>query len=410
MALEVVTANARRVAQWSAIALGASIPISTALDNVLIAILLTAWALSGQLRSTAQLVARNHLVLISAALFLLLAVGASYGEVSKREALANLSKYADLLYIPVLMVVFRTSETRMRALHALAFSLASIIVLSCFIRLGWVPKLPFITGTVESPTVFKLKLTHNLLVAFGAFLFVWLGHTIQNRRMRAVWYGLALLAAFNVVWMVQGATGYLVLFALTVLLAAQFFGNRETAALLIALAAVLAVGISVPSRFQERVITIKSELQDWNPADSAKTSTGLRLEFYQNTLAIMADRPLTGVGTGGFPAAYARQVQGTGKVETHNPHNEFLLIGAQVGIFGMVLLATLLVIQWRLAGDLLSPRDRGLARGLVLTMLIGCLFNSFLLDHAEGLFYAWLTGALYGGLEYRPRDTSPAPT
>ena len=32
-------------------------------------------------------------------------------------------------------------------------------------------------------------------------------------------------------------------------------------------------------------------------------------------------------------------------------------------------------------------------------MVIGCLLNSLLLDHTEGLLYAWLTGVLYGGLK-----------
>jgi hypothetical protein len=30
--------------------------------------------------------------------------------------------------------------------------------------------------------------------------------------------------------------------------------------------------------------------------------------------------------------------------------------------------------------------------------VVGCLFNSFLLDHTEALFYAWLSGLLYAGL------------
>jgi len=45
------------------------------------------------------------------------------------------------------------------------------------------------------------------------------------------------------------------------------------------------------------------------------------------------------------------------------------------------------------------PLESELARGLVLVMVIGCMLNSLLLDHTEGLFYAWLTGVLYGGLK-----------
>jgi len=35
----------------------------------------------------------------------------------------------------------------------------------------------------------------------------------------------------------------------------------------------------------------------------------------------------------------------------------------------------------------------------VLTIAVGCLFNSLLLDHTEGLLYAWLTSVLYAGLQ-----------
>jgi hypothetical protein len=37
-------------------------------------------------------------------------------------------------------------------------------------------------------------------------------------------------------------------------------------------------------------------------------------------------------------------------------------------------------------------------------MAVGCLFNSFLLDHTEALFYAWLTGLLYAN--QRRRETT----
>jgi len=34
-------------------------------------------------------------------------------------------------------------------------------------------------------------------------------------------------------------------------------------------------------------------------------------------------------------------------------------------------------------------------------MAIGSLFNSLLLDHTEGLLFAWLTGVLFAGLQSR---------
>jgi hypothetical protein len=76
---------------------------------------------------------------------------ASYGDTPWQEALSSLSKYVDLFYIPVLMMIFREHKTRTHALHALACSLAGIVILSYLIRFGLLPKFPFITGTITSP-------------------------------------------------------------------------------------------------------------------------------------------------------------------------------------------------------------------------------------------------------------------
>jgi O-antigen ligase len=132
-----------------------------------------------------------------------------------------------------------------------------------------------------------------------------------------------------------------------------------------------------------------------------ESSVGARLDFYRNSLAILREHPLAGTGTGGFAKAYADRVRGTEAYVTRNPHNEYLLIATQVGIAGFLALLYLFWMQWRLAPRLPSPLECQLARGLVLMMAAGCLFNSLLLDHTEGLLYAWLTGLLFAGLQSR---------
>jgi O-antigen ligase len=122
------------------------------------------------------------------------------------------------------------------------------------------------------------------------------------------------------------------------------------------------------------------------------------MEYYTNTLKIIRKHPFFGVGTGGFDKAYASRVANTSMLPTHNPHNEYLLIASQLGLPGLMLLLSLFYIQWREAGTL-PVRDQYLAHGLVLAMMSGCLFNSFLLDHAEGLFFAFMTGVLFSGKE-----------
>ncbi|MND00868.1 hypothetical protein D3C83_196330 [compost metagenome] len=52
--------------------------------------------------------------------------------------------------------------------------------------------------------------------------------------------------------------------------------------------------------------------------------------------------------------------------------------------------------MWRQAGAL-EPPTRVAARGLVLAIAVGSLLNSFLIDHAEGLLFAWMAGVLFAG-------------
>jgi O-antigen ligase len=58
----------------------------------------------------------------------------------------------------------------------------------------------------------------------------------------------------------------------------------------------------------------------------------------------------------------------------------------------------------RVSARLSDPGARMLARGLLALMLVGCLFNSFLMDHNEGVFFCWLSGLLFAGAT--PKVTS----
>ena len=139
-----------------------------------------------------------------------------------------------------------------------------------------------------------------------------------------------------------------------------------------------------------------AEFTQWhrNDATVESDSIGQRLEFYTNTIAIVKAHPFLGVGTGGFPAAYREQVAGTKMIPSNNPHEEFPLVASQTGFVGLGLLLLLFVVQWREANKL-PGTEKMLAHGLVISMVSGCLFNSFLLDHAEGLFFAFMTGVLF---------------
>lgn len=377
------------------------------INNALLAIALLAWLSSGSFREKGAAF-RHPIAVVAIVLYVLMMLQALFGASDIASAAIHLRKYDDLLLIPIFLYLFRDACTRDRSVIAMALGLAFVLLISYLIAFGvplWV--VGSIRGNPSDPVAFKQHLTHNILMAFGVFLFAWLAVNAATRRARLGWGILTMLALVNVTLMVQGATGYLVLIGLSLLLGFRCVGWRGLAWAGVGMAVLAFTLMATTNPFEQRVNKVIHEFREWRPDTPADTSTGWRLEFYRNTLSIIAAHPLLGVGTGGFAQAYAEKVQGTGAVPTQNPHNEFLLMWAQLGIAGVVLLVWLFWRQWRLAARLPTRLERELARGLIVTMVIGCMLNSLLLDHTEGLFYAWLTGVLYGGLKSRDPSTDP---
>ncbi|MGH8700752.1 MAG: O-antigen ligase family protein [Burkholderiales bacterium] len=398
--LAAVRSTADRTAQWAAIALGFSIPLSVALDNVLLAVVAAGWLASGAWADKWEAIRGNRVALAALALFGLLLAGTLYGERNPGDASLYLGKYLDLLFIPVFASVLREEPARRRALHALAAGLAVVLALSYLLRFGGIPRSDIFAVDASYAVVFKTRQTHNLLMALGAFLFARLALAASTRRLRLIWAALALLAAANVTLIVQGATGYLVLGALVLYLGYGFRGWWGLAWAIGAAAALVLALTLMPGPFQQRIAQIRSEISQWHPGTpTVASSVGTRLEFYRLTFGIAREHPLLGSGTGSFPKAYADATRGQAALPSRNPHNEYLHMTVQLGLVGLLALLYLFWSHWRLAPRLASPLESHLARGLLLTIAIGCLFNSLLLDHTEGLLYAWLTGVLFAGLQ-----------
>ena len=91
--------HADRVAQMSAIALGCSIPLTIALNNIFLGLMLIGWAFGSAMQS--KLGAFRYPVAVPGlVIFALLAAGVLYAESALAQSLLHLRKYADLVLIP----------------------------------------------------------------------------------------------------------------------------------------------------------------------------------------------------------------------------------------------------------------------------------------------------------------------
>lgn len=392
-----ITATAA-LGRWSSIALGATIPISVALDNFFLALVLTAWLAEMHYKNKFLLPWHNPVYRAALLLFLLLCLCTLYGLAAPGDARSYLIKYLDLALISVIAWFFVKARTRNHALHMLAGALAFLLLLSYALKFGLMPHYAWQHGSPDSPYILKFRLTYSILMAFAAFLFAWLASIANSRLVKLAWSTFSGLAVINVMLMVSGGTGYVLLTALVLLFSWQRAKWRGIGMLLAPVLIVITTLTLIPGPFQNRAQEMLAELNQKQTTQPASTSIGYRLEFYRNTLTLIKNNPVFGTGTGSFPTVYAELVAGTGKVPSRNPHNEFMLITVQTGLVGLSAFVWLLWQQWRFAPQLPTPMERGLAQGLVVMMVIICMLNSALLDHTEGLLYAWLTALLYAGL------------
>jgi len=389
---------ARGGARWCAIALGVSLPISIAADNVLCGLILLAWLAGGRLRQTGAQLRSNPAALVALAIWAALVVGLAWGARDPGDGTQMLGKYADLLLIPIFASLFTQVRDRRWALYAYLAAMGVTLVLSYALATGLLPA-RFFRADAPYAVVFKLWLTQNILMAMGAWLCWLLGREAATTRARALWWTAGALAAFNML-LVPGRTGLLMLGLMALYAAWTWRGWRALAGLLVLGAAGAAAAAFVLPTLAGRATEIVTDARAWQPGRQTATSTGQRLEFYRVSLGLIADRPLAGWGTGSFAQAYREAVAGTTLEPTRNPHNEYLLLGVQLGAGGVLLLVALWVALWRVAARL-PPLERDLARGLVLAFAAGCLLNSLLLDHTEGLLFAWLAGIALGALPAR---------
>jgi O-antigen ligase len=114
---------------------------------------------------------------------------------------------------------------------------------------------------------------------------------------------------------------------------------------------------------------------------------GARMEFWYNSLQIIQKAPLLGFGVAGFETEYKKIAEASHLVPTVNPHNQYLLFLCQIGIVGLLAFLYLNYVIWKESARLV-PHWRIWVRALILGYAAANLFNSMLLDVAEGIFFS----------------------
>jgi len=384
--------------RFLAFSTGFAIPISAALTNILSPLILLLILAEGRFQQKFNTLRLHPVGVLAVLLFTVMLLGLFYTPVSFSEAGRMLDKYREFLYIPLFILVFRDRQTRQLGFYAFIGAMTLTLFLSYLMAItGWhIGK-----GTPEAPFIFKTYITQSVFMALAAyFLAVRCWFDLHRWRwLLVIW---VLLAVYNILFMSDGRTGYLVLFFLIFLFFYQVYRAKGILIGSLVLLVLSVLAYTYSDALRHRVDNLVESVQNYQPGETSN-SAKLRLEFLNNSLALIAEKPVFGHGTGSFSYKYKELAERQSLKSSTNPHSEYLMIGVQWGLMGVGVFIVLLFMMWK-TSHYLDRNDRLMAQGLVVTIAVGCLVNSFWLDHTEGHVFAYLIGVFYGGLLLRPRS------
>jgi len=377
-----------------------SIVLPTAVPNIFLAFFLIFWIIGGNYKFKFNLVINNPIAILCIVIFLLFVLGLIYTSATTEDSLKLLKKYSKFLYVPLLLSAFYTPQWRRYGYISFLSGVTLMLFMSYMTILGWSPDNIY-SGAYTydrpvDPVVFRSRIAHSTFVAFAAFLF--LHHAIDNKRFRIVFVVLAILASLNVLGMVTSRTGQVVWISLMILLFYQRFSWKY---LVISLILVPILTVGVIFSFEKTRVRMYELVDDYEliTQNQYYSALGLRYIWTHTGLEIIKNNLLFGAGTGSYKEEFIKAIEAKNityneNYATLNPHNEYISIGVQLGIIGLIIYLLLLYSQWRLSKDL-PISINNIAQGMIITVAIGGLFNSVIYAHAQGIFFALFTAMLF---------------
>lgn len=383
-----------------------SVWLPTAISNIALLLALIAVCLSANARNHLKLAFQDKLVIGGLLFWLGLGVTIFYSAAPVETNLEYWLKYKEFLWLPVFAGLCFSMQHKRAAAIGFLLGASFILLVSYSNYFGITQMLPaslaerLAPDDSDGPIVFKLAITHNFLMGLAACAFALACLHVPKYRLA---FGLlATLALVNVMLMVNGRTGYLVLIALFLYaFYARFSYKGFVLGALIAVPTSLLVYTLVPT-VHNAINEGTEEVSQWiAQKESAPVgSMQMRLNWWVASIEAISEKPVLGHGVGAYEQTYQALRNPDEFPSNNNPHNQYLLFAVQAGLLGLGLFFAWWVALWLQADKFIrtgGPENRIYLQYFQISWLaisLACLVNSFFLDHTEGILIHSLVGML----------------
>ncbi len=358
-----------------------TLPFSTSIPIILSGILLFLWLLTFQFMELPELLRQNKIAAFSLAIFTGLLVATSYSSAPFGDAISTWGKYREFFLFVVLLAFLRDAQHRKWSLYAFIAGSIGTLAISYAMYFDFVPR-PAYAATLRS------IITHSIMIALFSFFCALQINKATKTQANVFWWLLLLVSIHNLYFVAMGRTGQLLGLLMVLLYCFQHLNTRNSLILIASLIIFVFLFINY-SEIGFRISEGFTNVLDYNfDNPETETSMGKRLTFWKHSFTIIGESPWIGHGTGSFETEFKR-IATADQYVTKNPHSEFLALAVQMGIPGLLLFLGFLASQYQLSLNL-DNDSKWQAQALLLTIAITSIFNSPMLDHTEGHWFACL--------------------
>lgn len=373
------------------------LPLAVSPNNIAIWLIMIIWLLSGNYKNKFNQVFQHKLALASMFFFgvhcvaLLWTENISWGLEITRKMLPF------LIVLPVLLTITRKENIKFYiGAFLLAISISETI--SYLIWFEVIEPFKYAKGA-DNPTALVSHISYNPLLAFAIYL---VAHRIflekKNNSFETILYSFFLATMSINMFITGGRAGQVMFFAAIVIVFFQYFKNSKIKAVItssVLICVIASAAFNFSPLFKNRVLLAVEDVVHFD--GNSNTSIGQRVTFAINSYELFKRNPLIGIGTGDFPDEYKKVnlINSPNVINTVQPHNMYMLILSQLGLFGLASFMMVFYYQFLTAINAKNSPVRNIGIALPLLFLLIMWSDSYLLGHYTGNLFILFSSFIY---------------
>jgi len=378
--------------------------ISTAITNIFLVLTLATGLISLIQNKNYKIFFEKNIIKYSCIIYIVLFLSYFYTIADDNEVIDSLKKYVKFLYIPIIYYYVKIYKNENLVIKYFIKGSVLVLILSCLkyfnvfdFNIFYNFLDDFHIASIKEKIIFdNTGVFQNYLIQGIIFSFLFfLSFIIAKKNNNILLYLVSLISFINVLFLNNSRTGFILIIVFLAMIAIKYIKFNKFL-IFTGVISILFITLStnIANNFLWRVNHLNVDLELINNHDY-DSSVGKRYLWMISGINNIKNKPLLGHGVGSYYNTIESYISINDinidplAIVSNNPHNEFISISSQIGLFGFLLFTMFFISLYK------DSSKSFLTQGVFVTVLISSLFNSAFYDNILGIFLVVIIGVSY---------------